>query len=134
MLVRIPRAFSLITYSVLPDKARFHAFALIGALILSSCTSKPSGPPQHIRVTMRKFGIEPPVIRIKRGSNVVLDVSAQDVQHGFQVPELGINEPIQPGRPAEIPLDTSRKGQFGVQCSIICGLGHEDMQAMIVVE
>jgi cytochrome c oxidase subunit 2 len=83
---------------------------------------------------MRKFGIEPPVIRIKRGSNVVLDVSAQDVQHGFQVPELGINEPIQPGRPAEISLDTSRKGQFGVQCSIICGLGHDDMQAMIVVE
>jgi len=134
MQVRIPRAFSLITYSLLPDKARFHLFALVCALLLSSCTSKPSGPSQHVHVTMKKFAIEPAVIRVKQGSNVVLDVSTQDVQHGFQVPELGINEPIQLGRPAEIPLDTSRKGQFSVQCSIICGPGHDDMQAKIVVE
>ena len=134
MQVRIPRAFSLITYSLLPDKARFHLFALIGALLLSSCTSKPSGPPQHLRVTMKKFAIEPAVIHVKQSAKVVLDVSTQDVQHGFQVPELGINEPIQPGRPAEISLDTSRKGEFKVECSIICGPGHDDMQAKIVVE
>lgn len=134
MQVRIPRAFSLIIDSLLPDKARFHAFALIGALLLSSCTSKSSKPPQHVRVSMRKFAIEPAVIRVKQGSNVVLHVSTQDVQHGFQVPELGINQPIQPGRPAEILIDTSRKGQFAVACSIICGPGHDDMQAKIVVE
>lgn len=134
MQVRIPRAFSLITYSLLPDKARFHLFALIGALLLSSCTTKSSGPAQHVRVTMRKFAIEPAVIRVKQSANVVLDVSTQDVQHGFEVPELGINEPIQPGRPAEIPLDTSHKGEFKVQCSIICGPGHDDMQAKIVIE
>ena len=89
---------------------------------------------QHIRVTMRKFAIEPGVIHVKQGANVVLDVSTQDVQHGFQVPELGINEPIQPGRPAEIPLDTSRKGEFKVECSVICGPGHDEMQAKIVIE
>ena len=78
--------------------------------------------------------IEPAVIHVKQSANVVLDVSTQDVQHGFQVPELGINEPIQPGRPAEIPLETSRKGEFKVECSIICGPGHDDMQAKIVIE
>lgn len=83
---------------------------------------------------MRKFAIEPALIHVKRGTDVVLDVSTQDVQHGFQVPELGINEPIQPGRPAEIPLDTSHNGEFKVECSIICGPGHNDMQAKIVVE
>src|SRR5690242_10933556 len=134
MQVRILRAFSLITYSLLPDKVRFRLFALLCALLLSSCTSKPSGPSQHVRVTMRKFAIEPAVIGVKQGTNVVLDVSTLDVQHGFQVPELGINEPIQPGRPAQIPLDTSRKGEFKVECSIICGPGHDDMQAKIVVD
>ena len=83
---------------------------------------------------MKKFAIEPAVIHVKQSAKVVLDVSTQDVQHGFQVPELGINEPIQPGRPAEISLDTSRKGEFKVECSIICGPGHDDMQAKIVVE
>ena len=83
---------------------------------------------------MKKFAIEPAAIHVKQGANVVLDVSTQDVQHGFQVPELGINEPIQPGRPAEISLDTSHKGEFKVECSIICGPGHDDMQATIVID
>lgn len=134
MQVRIPRAFSLITYCLLPEKSSFHPFLLICAVLLSSCTNKPSEPAQHVPVTMRKFAIEPAVIRVKQSANVVLDISTQDVQHGFQVPELGINEPIQPNRPAEIPLDTSRKGEFKVECSIICGPGHDDMQAKIVVE
>ena len=134
MQVRIPRAFSLITYSLLSYKARFHPFLLICAVLLTSCTNKPSGPAQHVRVTMKKFAIQPAVIQVKQGANVVLDVSTLDVQHGFQVPELGINEPIQPGMPAEISLDTSRKGEFKVECSIICGSGHDDMQAKIVVE
>jgi len=134
MQVRIPRAFSLITYSLLPDKPSLHPFLLICAVLLTSCTTKPSGPARHFRVTMRKFVIEPAVIHVKQSANVVLDVSTQDVQHGFQVPELGINEPIQPGRPAEIPLETSRKGEFKVECSIICGPGHDDMQAKIVIE
>jgi heme/copper-type cytochrome/quinol oxidase subunit 2 len=134
MQVRIPREFSLITYSLLPDKPSLQPFLLICAVLLTACTNKPSGPVQHVRVTMRRFAIEPAVIHVKQGANVVLDVSTQDVQHGFQMPELGINEPIQPGRPAQIPLDTSRKGQFNVACSIICGPGHDDMQAEVVVE
>lgn len=134
MQVRIPQEFSLITYSLLPDKSSFHPFLLICAVLLTSCTNKASGPPQRVRVTMRKFAIDPAVIRVKRGANVVLEVSTQDVQHGFQIAELGINEPIQPGRPAEIPLKTSSAGEFKVECSIICGPRHDDMQAKIVVE
>ena len=134
MQVRIPQEFSLITYSLLPDKPSLHPFLLICAVLLTSCTNKASGPPEDLRVTMRKFAIDPAVIHVKQGSNVVLDVSTQDVQHGFHVPELGINEPVQPGSPSEIPLDTSRKGEFKAECSIICGPGHDDMQAKIVVE
>ena len=64
---------------------------------------------------------------------MVLDVATKDVQHGFKVEQLGINEPIQPGRPAEISIDTSKKGDFEVICSIICGPGHDDMRAKIVI-
>jgi cytochrome c oxidase subunit 2 len=115
---------------------RFHRLALLGvALALCSCAKKQ--PPQtvtHLQVSMRKFQIEPNVIRVKQGEKVVLDVSTKDVEHGFEVKDMGINEPIQPGRPAEIPLKTSRKGEFKVACSILCGAGHEDMTATIVVE
>ena len=83
---------------------------------------------------MRQFAIEPKVIQVKQAQNVVLDVSTDDVVHGFMVPELGINEPIQPGKAAAIPLDTTRKGEFEVTCSILCGAGHDDMRARILVQ
>lgn len=82
---------------------------------------------------MRKFVIEPAHIEIRQGQNIVLDVSTADVQHGFKVEQLGVNEPIQPGKPVEIPIDTSKKGDFEVTCSIVCGVGHDDMRARIVI-
>jgi cytochrome c oxidase subunit 2 len=103
-------------------------------LLLAVCSRRPSGPVTHIAVTMRKFAVEPRVIRVRRGENVILDVSTVDVLHGFQVDQLGINEPVQPGHPAHIPLDTSKKGDFKVACSIVCGPGHNDMTGEIVIE
>lgn len=106
------------------------------ALATCSCAKKPQ-PPQtaiHLQVTMRKFQIDPSMIRVKQGENVLLEVSTKDVEHGFEVEDMGIDEPIQPGKPVQIPLDTSKKGEFRVACSIVCGAGHEDMTAAIVVE
>jgi len=99
-----------------------------------SCARKATVEATHIRVTMRKFAIEPRIIQVRKAQNVVLDVSTEDVLHGFMVAKLGINEPIQPGKSAAIPLDTSRKGEFEVTCSILCGAGHNDMRAQILVE
>jgi cytochrome c oxidase subunit 2 len=106
------------------------------ALVFCACEKKPQSPQAqiHVQVTMRRYEIEPHIIRVKQGENVVLDVSTKDVEHGFEVEDLGINEPIQPGKPAQIALDTSKKGEYQVDCSIICGPGHEDMTAKIVIE
>jgi cytochrome c oxidase subunit II len=107
---------------------------LCAALALCSCAKKQDPTAIHVQVTMHKFAIEPSVIYVKQGEKVVLDVSSKDVEHGFEVEDLGINEPVQPGKAAEIALDTSKKGQFRVDCSIRCGPGHNDMTAKIVVE
>jgi cytochrome c oxidase subunit 2 len=104
------------------------------AELLSSCSRNQPGPAVHLAVTMRKFAVEPKVVRVNQGEKVVLDVSSKDVQHGFQVEQLGINEPIQPGKSVAVALDTSKKGQFRMECSIICGAGHDDMTGTIVVE
>ena len=107
----------------------------LSAMLLMGCSAQPSRNNKRVLVvTMRKYAIQPPVIRAKKGENLVLVVSTADVQHGFEVEQLGINEPVQPGRPAEIAVDTSKTGQFRVACSIICGPGHDGMQAKIVIE
>ena len=99
---------------------------------LSGCDS--AKPDVVIPVIMKKYAFDPPVIRVKKGQVVELDVSTADVQHGFTVPDLGIKEPIQPRRPAKIVFKAERAGVFPMTCSIICGPGHDDMVGKIIVE
>ncbi len=105
---------------------------LLLCLMLAACSHRQ--PDVKINVTMKKYGIEPEVIRVKQGQKVELTVSTADVQHGFYVPDLGIKEPIQKGKPAVIVFDAKKAGTYPVQCSIICGPGHDDMHGSIVVE
>jgi cytochrome c oxidase subunit 2 len=93
-----------------------------------------SGPAEHINVVMKKYTITPSEIRVKAGQPVELDVTTADVQHGFDVPALGIKEPVQPGKTTTISFTPSQKGQFDVQCGIICGPHHDDMTAKLIVE
>jgi cytochrome c oxidase subunit 2 len=90
--------------------------------------------PVTIKVVMKRYSIEPNPIRLKQGQPVTLDVSTQDVQHGFSVQGLNIDEPIQPGKPATIHVTPREKGQFNVECDIVCGPGHDNMQGTIVVD
>jgi cytochrome c oxidase subunit II len=98
----------------------------------SGCQSKPQ--PVTLKVTMKKYSISPNEIRVKQGQPVTLEVSTADVQHGFQVEGLKIDEPIQPRKPAVITFTPAQKGEYKMECDIICGPHHDDMQGKIIVE
>jgi cytochrome c oxidase subunit II len=83
---------------------------------------------------MKKYSFEPSVIPVKAGQTTELEVSSADVQHGFDVPGLGIKEAVRPGQPAVIRLKSPAKGEYKVVCGIICGPHHDDMTAKLVVE
>jgi cytochrome c oxidase subunit II len=95
--------------------------------------SRPT-PQEHIKIVMKKYQIEPAVIRVKSGEIVELEVSTPDVEHGFEVEQLGIKEPVRPGRPASFIFKAPAKGEYRVTCSILCGPHHDDMQAKLIVE
>jgi cytochrome c oxidase subunit 2 len=105
---------------------------LAGLVLLGGCRGPQ--PEVTIPVVMKKWKVEPEVIRIPRGQWVALVVSTPDVQHGFHVPTLGIKEPVQPRMPATILLKVDEPGEHKVECDIICGPGHDDMIGKIVVE
>ena len=90
-------------------------------------------PGRHVKVVMKKYSIDPPVIRIGSGETVELLISTADVQHGFDVPKLGIKQPIQPGQTVSVVLHPA-KGEYEIVCGIICGPHHEDMGGKLVVE
>ena len=106
---------------------------LVLALLLQGCSDSGAGA-RHIKVVMKKYAIEPPVIQLHKGETVVLDVYSADVEHGFEVPALGINEPVHRNFPAKIVLKPQKKGEFAMRCSVLCGPGHDDMTGRIVVE
>jgi cytochrome c oxidase subunit 2 len=94
----------------------------------------PAVAEQVIEVSARRFEFEPSVIHLKRHVPVVIELTSLDREHGFQAPELGIDEVIRPGAPTRVHLVPEREGSFDFHCSVFCGGGHEDMAGQIVVE
>src|SRR5205807_724341 len=107
---------------------------LLAGIVVGCKSDQATGPVQHIQVVMKKYAIEPAVIKVTSGSNVELEVTTADVQHGFDVPQLGIKEPVQPGKAAHIKFKAPAKGEYQVLCGVICGPHHDDMVAKLVVE
>jgi cytochrome c oxidase subunit II len=109
-------------------------FTFLGLLLVVAGCQKNQAPARHVTVVMKKYSIEPSVIHVKAGEPVALEVSTADVQHGFDVPDLGIKEPVQPGHPATINFTPKAKGEYKITCGIICGPHHEEMTAKLVVD
>ncbi|MBI2682926.1 MAG: cupredoxin domain-containing protein [Acidobacteriales bacterium] len=110
-----------------------YVFCAVLACTPLSC-SKHEGPARTIKVVMKKYSIEPAEIHVRQGENVVLEVTTTDVQHGFDVPDLNVSESIQPGMTATFRLPTGRKGNFTVECGVICGPRHDQMRGKVVVD
>jgi len=117
------------------NKCLLRLFPLTLAILAVGCRNQPkSAADAHIQVVMKKYTIEPAIIHVKSSQTTELDVTTADVQHGFDVPALGIKEPVRPGQSAVVTLKNPPKGEYKVACGIICGPHHDDMVAKLVVE
>lgn len=114
-------------------KRAFPVFLNLLLLAIIPACSKPP-PDEHIKVVMKKYLIEPDVIKVKSGELVELEVTTLDVPHGFDIPDLGIREPVQKGHPAVFTFKAPGKGEYQITCGITCGPHHDDMKARLVVE
>ena len=113
---------------------RIITLVLIFVFCLTACNRQPRAEAIHIQVIARKYAFEPAEIHVKRGQDVILEISTTDVQHGFFVKDLGIDEPLQLGKPAVVPFRSDKVGEYPVECSILCGPGHDRMKGKIIVE
>jgi len=103
-------------------------------LSISGCRGNKQPADRQIKVVMKKYSFDPPEIRVKSGEVVELEITTVDVQHGFDVPGLGIKEPVQPGQTAHVRFKAQAKGEYKVVCGVICGPHHEEMQGKLIVE
>jgi cytochrome c oxidase subunit II len=119
---------------LLPLMNRTALLACFSVLILCGGCKKNPPADEHIRVVMRKYSIDPAEIRVKSGERIELAVTATDVQHGLDIPALGIKEPVQPGRTTIISFTAPAPGEYRVTCGVLCGPHHDDMVAKLVVQ
>ncbi len=62
---------------------------------------------------------------------VDLRLRAQDVIHGFSVPELRLKQNAVPGQTIHIHFTPTIPGTYAILCTQLCGLGHYRMNATL---
>lgn len=103
-----------------------------GAIVARAQTEK-SPAPVEIKLTARKFEFEPSVITVRKDQPVRLLITAVDVEHGFEIEDLGINKKLKPGVVTVVEFTPTRAGKFKFACSVMCGSGHDEMNGELIV-
>jgi heme/copper-type cytochrome/quinol oxidase subunit 2 len=110
------------------------ALFLLGFVTACRHTPTYNGPPSLvIHVLMKKWAVLPDQVVVPQGAKVELIIITTDVEHGFAVPELAINEPVQPGRTTVVRFLAQKPGIYPMHCSVYCGRGHDKMTGEIVI-
>lgn len=90
--------------------------------------------PRVVQITAKRFNFTPNQITLKKGETVTLQLTSEDVTHGFYMKALKLDEVIVPGKATEITLTPQTAGRFTTICDHFCGVGHGNMNMTIIVE
>ncbi len=104
------------------------------AVVLTGSRLRAEPEPRVIPITAKRFEFNPKEITLKQGETVRLQLTSEDVRHGFFVKPLGIDEEIVPSQATEVVLTPRAAGRYTTICDHFCGAGHGIMKMTIVVE
>ncbi|WP_353068894.1 cupredoxin domain-containing protein [Tunturibacter empetritectus] len=64
---------------------------------------------------------------------VDLRLRAQDVIHGFSIPEMRLKQNAVPGQTIHLHFTPTTPGTYAILCTQLCGLGHYRMNATLLI-
>jgi cytochrome c oxidase subunit II len=73
-------------------------------------------------------------LHVEMGKTYHFELTSRDVLHSFSVPVFRLKQDAIPGRIIKGWFNATHTGQFDIQCTEICGIGHGIMPARIVIE
>jgi len=85
-------------------------------------------------MTARQWEFEPETITVNEGDTVVLNITSEDVAHGFAISQFGVNERLEPGQTTTVEFTADKAGTYTFFCSVFCGSGHSGMKGTLVVK
>lgn len=82
----------------------------------------------------RIFAFDPHTITVPAGSRVTFYVTSSDVEHGFSIPETGVNAMVTPGWVSSVSHTFKKPGTYLLVCNEYCGAGHQLMAGKVEVK
>jgi len=86
-----------------------------------------------IEIHVHRFAFSPSEITVKKGETVRLKLVSDDVTHSLLIKDLGINQVVARGKPAEVTFTPQEAGEFHGECGHFCGAGHGKMAIAVHV-
>jgi cytochrome c oxidase subunit 2 len=103
-------------------------------IVAATATIHAAPDPQVIKLSVKKFEFSLKEIHVKKGMPVVIEVTALDRLHGFNLPDFDVRGDVNPGQVTRIAFTPSKAGEFEFLCDIFCGEGHENVNGKLIVE
>ncbi len=118
------------------------AISIVSAVVLAK-NNDAGANPLRIVVTAQQFawkfeypGDDPVTsgtLVMPLDRSVKLTLRSLDVIHSFWVPEMGQKSDAVPGIETTLVLTPTRLGEYALECTELCGLGHSTMRAPVRV-
>lgn len=111
--------------------ALFTALALVVLLV-----PLPAGvvPTVHtLTLDMHQYAFTPSRLEVNHGDQVIINLTASDVVHGFYLDGYDIQQRVEPGITQQINFTADQPGKFRYRCSVSCGSLHPFMIGELVV-
>jgi cytochrome c oxidase subunit 2 len=109
---------------------------LCAAILAAGLMGQERKPDRVVSIMAERFTFNPSRVTVKQGQLIEFVITSDDTDHGFRIPELGIDVAIPPSGKGEarVRFLASKKGQFVFECSRPCGAGHNLMRGTIQVK
>jgi cytochrome c oxidase subunit II len=87
----------------------------------------------QVYAVAQMWQFQPNQIKIPAGSEVDFYVSSKDVVHGFNISEKNVNLMAIYGNINKTTVKFEKPGIYKITCHEYCGIGHQAMQAEVIV-
>lgn len=74
-----------------------------------------------------------PILKLEKGKEYTLHISALDVNHGFSLLPMNVNLQVVPGYDYGLRVTPTESGDFRIVCNEFCGIGHHIMVGKVIV-
>ena len=108
--------------------------AMAALFFFNTATQAMADDEPVIHITARKFEYSLGALSLKKGVPVVIELTALDRVHGFNLPECGVRADAVPGKVTRIRFTPTKTGEFVFFCDVFCGDGHEEMSGVLTVK